>query len=598
MKTYNTVRIPRMLVILCLIIPVFLFTSCNKIDMSSDEWHSNFKQQDINSKVISSVSGFVTNQTGDAVQGAAVQFGSGMVTTDEYGYFEVTDAEVSGNAAVVTVIKSGYFNGIKTYIAASNESAFFRIKLIPKTNAGSLNAAAGGKITLGNGLSILFPANAIINAGTGAVYNGTVNVAAFWIDPLAGDLDEIMPGDLRGVTTGGDMKKLTSYGMAAVELTDASGNKLQIAPGNKATMTMPVAAEILSYAPASIPLWYFDEAKGLWEEQGSAIKNGNVYVGEVSHFSFWNYDSPDSYVQFNCTALNAAGAPLQNVLIKIYAVNKPNNVSYGFTNAHGYAAGLVPANTVLQLEVMGDVACNTPVYVQTFTSATSNISLAPIRVNASAGMATVSGTLTDCNNNTVSNGGILMQKNNQYYRYATDQKGSYNFTTPLCNTTAVVNLIAYNAAAAQYSIATDHTITTGTNTVIDMKACGVKSQQFINYNIDGVDYSFTYPASAFAPVTPNTHFTFAVTNEMDHSHAGFQFLGTYTGIYNNLPLTYFTASQLPESVTLTDPVLVTITENGADGQIFAGHFSGVFRGAAPGNRTYNISCSFRVKCQL
>ena len=51
------------------------------------------------------------------------------------------------SAAVVTVNKPGYFKGIKTYIAESGKSAFFRIKLIPKTISGSLNAATGGNVT-------------------------------------------------------------------------------------------------------------------------------------------------------------------------------------------------------------------------------------------------------------------------------------------------------------------------------------------------------------------------------------------------------------------------------------------------------------------
>lgn len=40
-----------------------------------------------------------------------------------------------------------------------------------------------------------------------------------------------MPGDLRGIDTDGYMKGLTTYGMAAVELTGAGGESLQIADG-------------------------------------------------------------------------------------------------------------------------------------------------------------------------------------------------------------------------------------------------------------------------------------------------------------------------------------------------------------------------------
>lgn len=116
-----------------------------------------------------------------------------------------------------------------------------------------------------------------------------------------------MPGDLRGISTDGSLKTLTTYGMAAVELTGALGELLQIAPGQKASLTMPIPVAILSNAPATIPLWSFDEAKGLWKEEGQAIKTGSNYVGDVSHFSFWNCDVPNNYVQFNCTVKNSDG---------------------------------------------------------------------------------------------------------------------------------------------------------------------------------------------------------------------------------------------------------------------------------------------------
>ena len=39
-------------------------------------------------------------------------------------------------------------------------------------------------------------------------------------------------------------------------------------------------------------MWYFDEGTGKWMEQGTATKSGNYYVGEVCHFTYWNFDHP------------------------------------------------------------------------------------------------------------------------------------------------------------------------------------------------------------------------------------------------------------------------------------------------------------------
>jgi hypothetical protein len=47
---------------------------------------------------------------------------------------------------------------------------------------------------------------------------------------------------------------------------------------------------MVSVAPPTIEMWFFDEVKGIWKEEGIGTKQGSVYVGEVSHFSSWNFD--------------------------------------------------------------------------------------------------------------------------------------------------------------------------------------------------------------------------------------------------------------------------------------------------------------------
>lgn len=167
---------------------------------------------------------------------AEVIVGDANTITDKYGYFEVRNVQVVKDAAVVKVAKTGYFKSIKTYIAAENKNAFFRIKLIPKTAAAIIDAAIGGSATLTAGLSVALPANAVVNAATNASYTGSVTVIAIWIDPTSNDLNSTMPGDLRGLDKNGFIKLLTTYGMCAVELTGAAGELLQVANNKKATL--------------------------------------------------------------------------------------------------------------------------------------------------------------------------------------------------------------------------------------------------------------------------------------------------------------------------------------------------------------------------
>src|ERR1700712_3802593 len=137
---------------------VAFFLSCQKdIDHTSNTTNPPGETPDLSSRVTSSVSGFVTDENSEAVLGATVNFGSQSTTTDKYGFFEIKNADVVKTAAVVTVSKTGYFKGIKTYGATANKAAFFRIKLIPKTSAGTISASSGGNVTLSNGLIIALP---------------------------------------------------------------------------------------------------------------------------------------------------------------------------------------------------------------------------------------------------------------------------------------------------------------------------------------------------------------------------------------------------------------------------------------------------------
>ncbi len=583
------------------IIPVFVvlfFLSCQK-DLSNDDGTNPGQPADLTTKVNSSVSGFVTDENNVAVLGANVSVGGFNTTTDKYGFFEVRNVQVVKNAAMVTVNQPGYFKGIKTYIATENKAAFFRIKLIPKTNVGTINGVSGGNVTLSNGLIIALPANGVITVGSGGAYTGTVNVAAHWLNPVAADLNETMPGDLRGIATDGTLKSLTTYGMAAVELTGASGELLQIATGKKATLTLTIPPSIMGTAPATIPLWSFDETNGLWKQEGEATKTGNTYVGEVSHFSFWNCDVPNNYVQVNCTVKDNAGNPIPYALVKISVVGT-TNAAYGHTDSSGYVGGAVPPNANLLLEVFTSYNCTTPVYSQNFATTNVNLSLGVLTVTTSSAIATISGTVTNCTNNPVTDGYIIMMENGWHYRYPLSNTGAFNFTTILCNGTAAVTLIAEDNVGLQQSTPLSVTITPGANAIGNLQACGISTQQFITYTVDaGAAVTYASPAdSIFHSGNGTSGVTYIGANSNLGAPIGginFSFNNTGIAVGSVQNLVGFYSSQISSQTTVNPPANVTITEYGAVGQFIAGNFTCSVTEGTPPNTVHNIVCSFRVR---
>ncbi|HML59186.1 MAG TPA: hypothetical protein PKA85_12505, partial [Ferruginibacter sp.] len=133
--------------------------------------------------------------------------------------------------------------------------------------------------------------------------------------------------------------------------TGSGGEKLQIANGKKSKLTFPLPATMSGSAPASIPLWYFDEDKGLWVEEGAATRVGNTYEGEVSHFSYWNCDIPANFVHFNVTVIDANGNPVPMAHVRIRSQSNPYNTRVGYTDSTGYTSGYIPANSDLVIEV-------------------------------------------------------------------------------------------------------------------------------------------------------------------------------------------------------------------------------------------------------
>ena len=582
---------------LLLFFTAVLFFSCQK-QMSFENDETVTKAPDLSTKINSSVSGFVTDENGAAVLGASVQFGATIINTDKYGYFEATNVQVIKEAAVVTVNKPGYFKGIKTYMAKEGKAAFFRIKLIPKSIVGNINATSGGVVTLSNGLIIKLPAAAVVNAVTNVAYTGRVNVAAYWINPEAADLNKIMPGDLRGINIDGAIKLLQTFGMAAVELTGASGELLQITGGKKATLTLTIPPLLSATAPATIPLWYFDEAKGLWKEEGRATKTGNTYVGDVSHFSFWNCDIPGTFVQFNCTLKNSAGNPLPYTYVRITVVGT-TNLAWGYTDASGYVSGFLPNNSNLIMEVFSDYTCTTPIYTQTFITTNANISLGIITIPTTNYIATISGTITNCASTPVTNGYIILKEGNVFTRYPLDSVivGAYSFNKIFCSFPQTITLTGEDISNLQQSAEVTYVVNAGTNTVGNIQACGVSTQQFINYTINSIPYVFTEPSSTFF-YSNNSQSSLNLSGYTQIPSANSLFINMSNaglGGGSILDLQFFRASQIPDSMIVTTPVIVNITEYGPVGQFAAGSFSGILTGAPPANIPYNVTCNFRIR---
>ena len=474
------------------VITALLFAACQKSGIEPLVYPDN-SNPDLTSKVHASISGFVTDENNVAMQDAIIRVGNAFVNTDQYGYFEIKNVEFSKTAATFSISKNEYFKLTKTFMANEGKSSFFRIKLTHKTIIGTINATNGGDVSLINGTMISLPVESVKNASTGVGYTGVISVSAHYIDPTAADIAGILPGDLRGLRTNGDLNVLDSYGMLEVELTGASGELLQIADGKKATLSMAIPSSLTATAPATIPLWYFDETTGLWKEEGSANKVGNQYVGEVAHFSTWNCDNPKPHVPYHCRLVYSDGSPAANVEVKLIEENYyGGGTNHGFTDANGEIFGGVQANTQVRMEVNGVAFSNCSIYYNaTFSTTGAPLDMGNLTVNAPAAYAAhVSGTLKNCDNSPVTNGRVIYFENNQYQLTYTNSNGEFNYNTVICFSIPSV-FFAQDLNNNAQATPVNFTLNPGNNIVNPISFCPnnvttitANNQVWMNRNID------------------------------------------------------------------------------------------------------------------
>ncbi len=457
--------------------------------------------------VNSSVTGFVADEAGEPIANADVKVGNMNTTTDDYGHFFLNDVSLDAKGTVVTVKKPGYFNGSRRFLAVENQENRVKIQMLSKSFDYNFDASNGGTVQTADGASIVFPANSIKKAD-GTIYTGEVKVAAKWLDPSNVETFDRMPGNLQGVSRDVEEVALGTYGMMAVELESSTGEALNITEGSTATLSMPIPASLQANAPSEIPLWSYSEEHGVWvEEEFTATLTNGSYVGEVSHFSFWNCDYPFPLVEFTLVLVDENGEPLSNYKVAICvdstATGAGWGTGYGYTCPDGSLAGLIPADQDLIVKVFS--ICGELLYSQNIGPFSADVNLGTITVtNTPVGQTTISGDLLDCNNNPVQNGIIIAEFDGYtVYEYVTDGTFDISFTT--CANSSDVTLVGSDLDALKQSDPITYAAN-GIYTGEQVSACDAQLQDYISITVDdgsgsvSVVYqpAFAYPDSLIA----------------------------------------------------------------------------------------------------
>jgi hypothetical protein len=134
-----------------------------------------------------------------------------------------------------------------------------------------------------------------------------------------------------------------------------------LAEGKEAELIAPIPYSLLENAPDTMPLWYYDEETGNWMEEGLASKVGSYYVGNVSHFSYWNFDHP-VVVDDQATLTGKVTAADRDDPIAGAQVVATGVVYAGYTNTYTDENGdfsiVVKANSTVKLQAFSGTSAS------------------------------------------------------------------------------------------------------------------------------------------------------------------------------------------------------------------------------------------------
>lgn len=301
------------------------------------------------------VSGTVYSGAKSVLPGATVTIGDLTAITDNNGKFTLLGAPI-GPRITLVFSKEGFIPNQKV-VKVEKDRTTYTHSTLREPMAYTFASTVGGQLVDGS-TRITIPDNAFVVGST--PFTGNIRAEYRYFDPTSPDNLNAFPGGFSGIQTDGSETLFESYGFIYASFTDAANpnTHLQLAPGKTAALRSLIPASLLENAPATIPMWYFNENTSKWMEEGVATRNGSYYEGEVSHFSYWNFDAPIT-VQDQSTLTGrvisaSSKGPLAGAQVVATGVNY-SGYTVTYTDANGLFSITVKAAALANLRAFAGI---------------------------------------------------------------------------------------------------------------------------------------------------------------------------------------------------------------------------------------------------
>jgi hypothetical protein len=223
---------------------------------------------------------------------------------------------------VIKFGKTGYVDTYRLTDIQKGVSSYAQAALKAVDTAQEIDSSQDATVTdTSSNSKLTIPANSLANQG--APYTGTAKVSLTAFDPTDQNEAQAFPGEYIGKAANQTVAPIKSFGFVDISITDQNGAELQLASGKSATISIAVPTSMQAEATqlANCPLWWFESAAGLWEEQGQATYDATSesFTGNITHFSTWNVDLMYRAAYVSGRVVDINGNPISGAQVKCWA---------------------------------------------------------------------------------------------------------------------------------------------------------------------------------------------------------------------------------------------------------------------------------------
>ncbi|WP_415408171.1 carboxypeptidase regulatory-like domain-containing protein [Sulfurovum sp. CS9] len=261
------------------------------------------------------------SSTGDGLANVKVSLGESTTTTDENGFYTLSDLTAS-EEAVINFEKEGYLLGSTQIqlkaLSGDNTTSPNYLEYSMHTNNYQWDYNSSDEI---DGAHIMIDASVSYRDINGKPYSGTNTAELIYFDITSDEGKAVFPGAFKGINSNGTLVQFDTYGLISILLEDSNGNRLRLAEGETVALRFDKVSSLEK--PDTLPLWYYDYEQGLWFEEGYAeLQEDGTYKGEISHLGSWSLNRPleDEAGIYRGRIINEDGSPMSDV--RVHAVGE------------------------------------------------------------------------------------------------------------------------------------------------------------------------------------------------------------------------------------------------------------------------------------